>query len=407
MKKLVQINTEATGLSTGRIAEGIGNAVLSNDWESHICYGRKTGESNSIMYPIGNKIDAYIHALDTRILGRTGASSKKATKDLINYIEKVKPSIIQIHNLHGYYINYKILFDYLNTVSTPVVWSFHDLWPITGHCTQFENVGCEKWKTTCHTCPQLNEYPKSMFFDRSTKSHNLKKALFTRREQLQLVTSSNWSKNRIKESFLKDRPITVIPNGINTEQFHPISNDTKRNELNLQDKYVLLGVAGVWTNKKGLQDFLDLSLRLQKNQIIILIGLNDKQLEGLPNNIIGIKRTANINELAAYYSMADIFLNLTYADTFPTTNLEALGCGTPIITYDTGGSIESVFENAGKVVEKGDLNGVLDAINELSQRDTEFYKNKCTLLAQKKYHMQTQFDKYRKLYDTLLKESKS
>ncbi|MGC1514931.1 MAG: glycosyltransferase [Maribacter sp.] len=285
-----------------------------------------------------------------------------------------------------------------------MVWSFHDLWPITGHCTQFENIGCEKWKTTCHNCPQLGDYPKSLFFDRSTRNHTTKKRLFTQRSQLQLVTSSEWSKKKIAESFLSEFPVEVIANGINTELFYPMPTQGKRKELHLEQAYILLGVAGVWTNTKGLADFLTLSTLLKPDQILILIGLSKKQLVGLPKNIIGLERTANIQELATYYTMADVFLNLTYADTFPTTNLEALGCGTPVITYNTGGSIESVFEHAGKIVEKGDLNGVLDAIASLSQRDSAFYKQTCSALAKAHYHHRTQFDQYRHVYDRLLRE---
>ena len=403
MTKVLQINTEATGLSTGRITEGIGNAVLSHGWESHITYGRLTGEGNSNMYAIGNKKDFYIHALDSRLLGRTGYSSKNATLKLLEYIKHVQPDIIQLHNLHGYYLNLELLFNYLKSINTPLVWAFHDLWPVTGHCTQFENVACEKWKTTCHDCPQLNEYPKSIFFDHSRSSHQLKKKLFTNRSQLQIVTSSVWSKNHIEESYFSKYPIEVIPNGVNTALFTPKESISKRKELSLEDKQILLGVASVWSNKKGLHDFIKLSGLIKDNQVIILIGLTPKQISQLPENITGIERTSNIQELATFYSMADIFLNLTYADTFPTTNLEALACGTPIITYDTGGSIESVFDETGKIVKKGNLPEILKAIEQLSIKDSKFYKIKCSQLAKKKYDMITQFDKYRIIYENILK----
>ena len=403
MTKVLQINTEATGLSTGRITDGIGNVVLAHGWESYITYGRKTGDSTSNMYTIGSKIDFYIHALDSRFFGRSGYSSKNATLKLLDYIKEVKPDVIQLHNLHGYYLNLEILFNYLNNIDIPLVWSFHDLWPITGHCTQFENVSCEKWKTTCHHCPQLNEYPKSIFIDNSKNSHQLKKRLFTKRTQIQIVTSSNWSKNHIEQSYFNGYPIDVIPNGVNTDIFKPKLADTKRSELNLEGKQVLLGVAGVWNNKKGFHDFLKLSELISDKQIIILIGLSTKQINQLPKEIIGIERTTNIEELATYYAMADIFLNLTYADTFPTTNLEALACGTPVITYDTGGSVESVFEEAGKIVAKGDLTGVLNAINELNIKSFEFYTVKCSQLAKEKYDMIKQFNKYHVIYEKLLK----
>jgi putative colanic acid biosynthesis glycosyltransferase len=402
MTKVLQINTEATGLSTGRITEGIGNAVLSHGWESFITYGRLTGESNSHMFAIGNKKDFYIHALDSRLLGRTGYSSKNATLQLLEYIKHVQPDIIQLHNLHGYYLNLELLFNYLNNINTPLVWAFHDLWPVTGHCTQFENVGCDKWKTTCHQCPQLNEYPKSILFDRSQKSHQLKKKLFTNRTQLQIITSSKWSKNHIEESYFSKYPIEVIPNGVNTTVFTPKDTINKRKALNLDGKQILLGVAGVWNNKKGLHDFIKLNELISDDQVIILIGLSSKQISQLPKKIIGVERTTNIEELAIFYSMADIFLNLTYADTFPTTNLEALACGTPIITYDTGGSVESVFNDAGKIVAKGNIPELVKAIEELSSKSAKFYQLKCSQLAKEYYDMTKQFNKYHTLYEKLL-----
>ena len=294
------------------------------------------------------------------------------------------------------------MFNYLNYVNTPLVWAFHDLWPITGHCTQFENVGCKKWKTNCHHCPQLNEYPKSLFFDNSKHSHKLKKSLFTKRSQLQIVTSSKWSKDQIKESYFSRYPIEVIPNGINIEVFNPKKSETKRYELNLKGKQIILGVAGVWNNKKGLHDFIQLSELISEEQVIVLIGLSATQINQLPKQIIGIERTSNIEELAIYYSMAHVFLNLTYADTFPTTNLEALACGTPIVSYDTGGSVESIFKETGKIVAKGDLVGILKAIKDLNQKPAEYYTLKCTQIAKEHYNMVTQFDKYRKIYEQLL-----
>ncbi|NNL02598.1 MAG: glycosyltransferase, partial [Eudoraea sp.] len=350
----------------------------------------------------GNLLYTYYHVLTTRVLDRHCFASKKATKNLIKKIEEISPDLIQLHNLHGYYLNIELLFNFLKSVNIPVVWSLHDAWALTGHCTQFEHIKCMKWKEVCHKCPQSNEYPASYFSDNSRKNHLQKKELFTSVKNLHLITSSAWSADLIAQSFLSDFDITIIPNGVDQEIFKPRQNSEFRINHNIEGKFVVLGVSNVWNSQKGYHDFIKLSSLLDKDTTLVMVGLTEIQLKNLPNNIIGVQRTANTKELAELYSMSDVYVNLTYADTFPTTNLEALSCGTPIITYNTGGSVESVNEHTGYIVEQGEINKVLEKINLIKKSGKNKYQPKCLTYARENYNMIEQYLKYINLYKPLM-----
>jgi len=402
MKRLLQINIEVNYGSTGRIAEEIGQMAIASGWESYIAYGRQENSSASKLIKVGNTFDTYWHVLQTRLLDRHALASVKATKRLVAQIENIKPSIIHLHNIHGYYINIEILFSYLSKSDIPVVWSLHDCWAMTGHCTHFELVGCEKWKTECHDCPQIQSYPTSLFRDRSTKNHILKKKLFTDQPNLTLVPVSHWLGDLVDESFLTKHDKRVIQNGIDTELFSPKLDLSFRKKHNVLDKFLILGVASVWTKIKGWDDLLAISKELADDEVIVMVGLNEKQLKSLPANIIGLQRTRNIQELIELYTTSDVFVNLTYADTFPTTNLEALSCGTPIITYRTGGSIESVTPETGLIIEQGSLTELLKALRTIKKNGKEHYTASCVRNAKQMFNKNDKYKEYLELYDELI-----
>jgi len=401
MPTLFQINTSVNSCSHGRIAEEIGKLAIEQGWESYIAYGRANRPSVSHTIKIGTHWDIKWHGLETRLFDRHGLASKKATKDLIIQIEKIQPDIIHLHNIHGYYLNIEILFDYLAKANIPVVWTLHDCWGLTGHCSNFEFIGCEKWKTQCYSCPQIREYPASYFIDRSTKNYFLKKKLFTSVKNLSIIPVSNWLKDIVKFSFLAEYPIQVINNGIDTHLFTPMDGNAMRQKLGLINSFILLGVANVWKSRKGLDDFLQLSKELSNNCKIVLVGLSDKQLNKLPSNIIGIARTENVGQLAELYSVADLFINPTWEDNFPTSNLEALACGTPVLTYNTGGSIEAITPEIGFVVEQGDINGILNAVNIVKEKGKTYYSNACRERAVKFYNNEDRYQEYIDLYNKI------
>ncbi|MEF9916973.1 MAG: glycosyltransferase [Lachnospiraceae bacterium] len=354
--KVLQINSVCGVGSTGRIATDIYSVLKEQGHECKIAYGRDKAqhilEEDTIK--IGTDFDLKTHALKTRITDKTGFYSKKATKKFLEEVRRYNPDIIHLHNIHGYYLNIELLFKYLANANKPVVWTLHDCWAFTGHCSHFDYVGCDKWKKNCCNCPQKNEYPKSICLDNSSWNYQNKKRVFTSVKNLTIITPSKWLANLVKDSFLNQYEVEVINNGIDINVFKPIKNNY-RIENNLLDKKIVLGVASTWNERKGFKDFIELSKILDINFQIILVGLSKKQLESLPLNIIGIKRTNNVKELAELYSMADVFVNPTYEDNFPTTNLEAMACGTPVITYNTGGSPESLLSDSGSVIEKGDI----------------------------------------------------
>jgi len=404
MHTLLQISIEVNSGSVGRIAEQIGETVILNGWTSYITFARNNNPSSSNVIKIGNKFDVYLHGIETRIFDNHCFSSASATRDLVEAIKTVKPDIIHLHHLHGYYINIEILFDYLRESGVPIVWTFHDCWSFTGHCAHFDFVGCDKWKTGCYSCEQKNEYPASLIFDRSQLNYRDKKRIFNSIDNLTIVSVSNWLDTKVKDSFLNSYPSKVIQNGIDLTQFKPFKSRGHIDNLyGTKDKWIILGVASTWDNKKGLNDFIQLDKILDKQKfLIVLVGLSQKQISKLPKSILGIKRTENVRQLADLYSAADVFLNPTFEDTFPTTNLESLACGTPVITYNTGGSVESVSSNTGFIVDKGNIPSLKSSILEIISRGKGYYTDICRETAEKYFDKKIKFNEYLKLYNELI-----
>ncbi|CEA15276.1 group 1 glycosyl transferase [Fermentimonas caenicola] len=402
MKTLLQINSVVNSGSTGRIAEEIGQTAIAAGWESYIAYGRNERPSSSKLIKIGNNNDIKLHGLKTRLFDRHGLGSRSATDEFIKQIEVIKPDIIHLHNLHGYYINIEVLFHYLKKVNVPVVWTFHDCWPITGHCSYFTFVGCEKWKTQCYECPQKTKYPASYFIDSSRKNYILKKELFTSLSNLTLVSVSQWLSGILNESFLQKYPIKVINNGINTEVFKPSSSNTFRVKYGFEDKFILLGVASIWDERKGLKDYIELSKLLGRDFQIVLVGLTKKQIEQLPDNILGIERTESVEMLAEIYSSANIVLNLSYEETFGLTTVEGFACGTPGIVYNATASPELIDVSTGIVVEQGNINKLTEAIYSIKKKGKEYYSEACVNRAHKLYKKEDRYKEYIQLYNELI-----
>ena len=404
MPKLFQITLEVNKGSVGRIADQIGETVLDIGWSSYVTYARDSNPSSSEVVKIGTKYDVYRHVIETRIFDNHCFSSKSATIELVNTLKIIKPDIIHLHHLHGYYIHIGVLFEYLKESRIPLVWTFHDCWSFTGHCTHFEYVNCEKWKTQCYNCEQMKEYPKSLFFDRSRLNYIEKKRLFTSVENMTIVPVSNWLESKVKESFLGAYPCTVIKNGIDLNVFYPKgSKKSVLEQYRIQDKFIILGVASAWDTKKGFYEFIKLAGMIDEGKYtIVLVGLPENLIKKLPENVIGIKRTENVQQLADLYSAADVFLNPTFEDSYPTTNLESLACGTPVITYKTGGSIESLNEETGIVTEQGNLNEVIIALDKIFCKGKEFYTHKCREIAVLNFDKNLKFKEYLKIYNKIL-----
>lgn len=406
--KLLQINVTANSGSTGRIAEDIGLLAASNGWESYIAYGRTNNYSKNKIIRIGSDIDIKIHGLLTRVFDNHsfGFSSKKATKKFIKEIDKIKPDIIHLHNIHGYYINSKILFEYLSKLTTPIIWTFHDCWSFTGHCAYFDFVSCDKWKTECYSCPQKKSYPSSIIFDNSRKNYIIKKELFNSLKNMTIVPVSYWLGDLVKESFLGKYPIKVIQNGIDINAFNIKNYDDIQTKYNIKDKFIILGVASTWDMRKGLSDFIELSERLKEDEVIILLGLCKEQIELLPHNIIGIERTESVEELAKFYSMADVYFNASVQETFGLTTIEAFACGTPAIVYNKTAIPEVVDDNVGWILEPSDFDSIIEIISILKYEPNlikEKRKINCRQKAERLYNKDIKFQEYFELYNTVLR----
>ncbi len=400
MPKLLQINTTANWGSTGKIAEQIGVCAMAQGWESYLAYGYYINPSKSQIIKVGSKWGIRWHRKLARYWKGDGRGSILATRKLIKQIDAIKPDIIHLHNIHGIYLNYPILFDYLNSIDTPVVWTLHDCWAITGRCAHFEPAGCSRWKTGCGSCPAPLSYPKSKFFDWSAHNYNLKKRLFTTKRNIHLIPVSNWLKNYVGESFLKDCNSTTIHNGVDIDLFSPTVDETL--PVN-KGKHLIIGVASQWSASKGFDDFIKLRKLLDPAQYdITLIGLNDELIRALPEGITGIKRTQSVKELASYYTAASVFVNPTYSDNYPTTNLEAMACGTPVITYMTGGSPEAITEETGVVIKQGDITALAAGIEDMCNKGKAYYAEACRRRAEEHFDKERCFNAYIQLYNELL-----
>lgn len=397
--KILQINCIANSCSTGRIAEQVGELAQQEGWESYIAYGQYAYTSSSKLIRIANKFDLGIHFIETRLLDRHGLSSRLATKRLIKKVKEINPDIIHLHNIHGYYLNYPILCDYLISSGKPVVWTMHDCWALTGHCAYFDTANCERWKSGCFQCPLKSIYPKSIFADRSQKNYIQKTQWFTALDNLTIVAVSGWLNDIVKQSILKEKRLELIHNGIDIKRFHPVENVD--NHYHFQGKKVLLGVVASWTVEKGFYDFISLSKHISDEYCIVMVGVNDSMKKKLPHNIIGINKTENLETLSQLYSRALVLLTLSHNDTFPTTNLEALACGTPVITYPTGGSPEAVDDKTGFVVEAGDFDKVIEAIKIIDTNGKAYYSQNCRTRALEYFDKDKQLAKYIELYKSI------
>lgn len=395
-KKVVQINTVCNG-STGNIMQQIQVAANEKGYETISFYGRRKGYETLKCEKFGNMFSFWTHVIWTTLTDMQGCLSVFHTKKMIKRLKEEKPDIIHLHNLHGYYLNYPILFKYLKKdFKGKIVWTFHDCWPMTGHCPYFIMVQCEKWKTMCHHCPNKKKYPISWFKDSSRHNYKEKRRMFTGLDNMIIVCPSQWLSNIVQESFFVGNQIEVIPNGIDFELFSPREENTTIQKYKIpKDKKIILGVANIWEERKGLNVFCELAKRLDEKYIIVLVGLNDKQIRSLPSNIIGIKRTENQIELSQIYSKATVFMNPSKEETFSLVTVEAMACGTPVIVLDNSAVKELVNEKTGIVLHNPTMDDYLVTIKLME--DSNYNKFEIRKYAEKFSNKNMQ-EKYMEIY---------
>lgn len=351
--KVVQINATCGAGSTGKICVAVSHLLTESGSENYVLYcGEQSDYSMGVRYASYGYIK--LQALKSRILGNYGFNSKLATRRLIRHLKQISPDVVHIHNIHGHNCDLRMLLSYLKKERIKVFWTFHDCWAFTGYCTHFDRIGCDKWKTGCHNCPESRHY--SWFRDRSAWLQEEKKRLLQDLD-LSVITPSRWLAGLVMQSFLKDKEVQVIHNGIDLEVFRPCESNI-RERYQIGDKHIVLGVSFGWDEKKGLDVFCDLAKRLDESYAVVLVGTDAAVDQILPPNVISIHRTQNQQELAQLYSAADVFVNPTREDNYPTVNMEALACGTPVVTFATGGSPEMLDETCGAVVQKNDVDAM-------------------------------------------------
>ena len=354
--KVLIINSVCGIGSTGKIVGALAEDFEKQGHEVVIAYGRDGNvpeRYKPFAHRIGSDAGVKISALRTRLLDDHGFANEQATRQFLKWAEEFNPDLLWLHNLHGYYIHVGLLFRWIKSrPHMQVKWTLHDCWAFTGHCAHFAAVGCERWKQGCHHCPEKKSYPASALLDNSPGNYRRKRAAFTGVRNMRLIAPSQWLADLAKQSFLGEYPVEVRYNTIDTTIFRPTPG-AFREKYGLEDKRIILGVASVWTDRKGLQDFLELRQLLDDSHAIVLVGVSEQQLQSLPWGILGIPRTNNARELAEIYTAADVFFNPTYEDTYPTVNLEAESCGTRVITYATGGCAETLRRADSRVIPVG------------------------------------------------------
>ena len=396
--KVLQINSVCGIRSTGRICTDISVVLCQTGDECRIVYGREMVPEifQKYAHRVGNDFSVKIDAIKTRLLDNAGFNSKKATKELIAWIEDYNPDIIHLHNIHGYYINIEILFEYLKIANKPVIWTLHDCWAFTGHCSHFSLIDCNKWKTMCQNCPQTKNYPSSLFFDNSEKNFKKKKQLFTSLDNMTLVTPSEWLAGKVRESFLGKYDVISIPNGIDLEIFKPTKSNF-REKYGFENKKIILGVSTFWDESKGIKDFVELSKILPSDYQIVLVGISEEEVraKGLPQNIFCMSRTNSVKELSEIYTAADVFVNPSRQETMGLVTVEAMACGTPVVVSNYTAVPEVVTEAGGIVLDSISAESILEGINYIFSRN---YDN--TVANAEKFEKKQQYYKYINLYKT-------
>lgn len=403
--RVVQINGGAKG-STGKIMMGIAEVARAQGHEvmcaSPITTTNRDAGEDCGYYRIGTFNSRRVNVALARITGFNGCFAWFETYKLLKKIDEFKPDIIHLHNLHDSYINLPMLFSYIKKHNVPTVWTLHDCWAFTGQCPYFTIVKCDKWKVGCHNCPQYKEYPASLY-DNTKKMWQLKKKWFTGVKNMTIVTPSEWLAGLARESCLKQYPIEVINNGIDLNVFKPTHSNFRKQYGIPGDKYIVLGVSFAWGYRKGLDCFVEMAEKLGEQYQIVLVGTDDEIDKNLPHNIISIHRTQNQKELAEIYSAADVFVMPTREENYPTVNMEAIACGTPVVTFDTGGSPEMLDDKTGIVVEANDIEATKKAIKDICEKkrcnDEEYI-----VAYSKNFDMKKRFAEYIELYANVLEE---
>lgn len=402
--KVVQINGVSSAGSTGKIVTQLSEVMTAEGIENYIISaGYKETTDRQNVYFCSSYIGVRMHQILGAFLGDTGFHSFFATKKVISLLKKIKPDVVHLHNIYSYFLNVEKLLKFLKRENIKTVWTLHDFWAVTGHCPHFEAAGCFRWKEQCGSCPQLNKFPYSKFLDRTTNLLNKKRAIYKDWDHLHLATVSKWVANYLPDSILSGKEIRVIPNGIDTNTFQ--QNATQRPD-NLKDKFIILSVAMSWGKNKGLDDLIALSSKLAEDELIVIVGLPEDQIKNLPQNIMGITKTKNAEELCDYYNFADVYVTASIEETMGLTVVEAMACGTPAVVYNKTALPELIVDGCGYVCEEKSVDALYSAIQSVRKQGKSYYSQQCIEHATANYDKGNQYRKYCQYYCDITEELK-
>lgn len=404
--KVLQINAVYNIGSTGRNVSETHLLMLKNGIESYVAYSKTNKPDDKNLYHIGSALDVKLHGLFSRISGKQAYFSHIATANLIKYMEKIKPDVVHLHNLHGNYINLPMLMKYLADKKISVVITFHDFWFITGKCMHFISSDCSKWQERCGNCPNLQDGNRTWFFDKTEELLKDKIQMFSKIDKLALIGVSKWTTSQIEKSPIARYAdiVKLIYNWIDTEKFRPKDVDDLKKKLQLNNKKVIVGVADRWSEKKGLSKFIELANKLGKNYVVLLVG-RMKNDQKFPPNIISVGLTNSIDELVDYYNLADFFVTMSLEETFGKVSAEALSCGTPVICFNSTANPELVCENCGAVVPTNDVGAMINEIHKLENKDMSAISKNCRAFAKKNFEKEKNIKQYIKLYKMICGEN--
>ena len=397
--KVLSLNLGNFG-STGNIAQGIKNEANAVGMEYVLAYpvdpqNKPVQEGDWV---IGDALGRKGSIALGMVSGFNGCFSLFSSWKLCRMIRRLSPDVIHFHNLHNNYVNLPMLFGCIKKLGIKVVWTLHDCWSFTGQCPYFDITRCEKWRTGCYGCPSYKEYPKALV-DNTKVMWHLKKRWFCGVKDMTIVTPSQWLADLAKESYLKDYPVKVINNGIDLGVFSPMESDFAK-RYGCEGKHIVLGVAFNWSKRKGFDVFCELAKRLDREKYqIVLVGTDDDVDKLLPAHVSSIHRTESQKELAMLYSAADVFANPTREENYPTVNMEVLACGTPIVTFRTGGSPEIPDSTCGCVVEKDDIDAMEREIIRVCEERP--YSREACLQRAKSFDKGDRFREYVDLYKSI------
>ena len=409
MRTLVQINSCANWGSTGRIASQINDLAKEHVCDPYIVYGRYSNPCASALVRVGSRFSQAIALLEARLFDNDGLASRMATRKLIKKLKAIGPDLIHLHNLHGYYINYPLLFRYLKDAAIPVVWTLHDCWSFTGHCSHYAPAACEKWRSGCAECPLKSDYPKSVLLDCSRRNYARKKASFCHAGPMTIVGVSDWLTKDVSHSFLEGIPARTIHNGVDLSLFRVLPRSefaTVRERYGLAGRFMILAVASAWSSRKGLDDYRSLADRLEKDCVLVLVGVDDATADKLPSSIVKIKRTDSIEELVRLYNAADVVTSLSEAESFGLSVVEGFACGTPGIVYANTAQPELITPQTGYVVDNHDISQVVRAIDDMKGKGKAFYSENCRKRAEDHFDKNKRYMDYIALYESLYQSKK-